>query len=366
MFRLATIAILFFTIPVVAFGSSVVRSGDTVSIAADQAVEGDFYGLANTTVVSGEVTGDLLIAAMKLTVNGKVNSDLAATAGAVDIHGVVGDDARIIAGEVTVAGEVNGDLVVVASSLKVLSTAKINGDIIFFGSEAEISGLVKNNILGTSENIRVDGVVGGDIDIKTNVLTLGEKTDVAGMVKYTSITELVRAQNARVAGKVVKNDPVFAEVNGLRDFLIPVLILLFAVLVWFLMFRRTLERVVTQVSKHSLRSMLTGFGIFFLMPIAATILIASTLGILLGIILFFVYLVLILISLTISGVVVGAYLAKLLSKPKVITVSFILIGTLITIILMYIPVVGPILLTGLFFITLGALTVSLYRLVRFS
>ena len=366
MNKLAAFIFLLLLFPVTTFASSVIRSGENISIATDQTVEGDFYSLSNTSSISGEITGDLLISSAKVTINGKVDSDLAAAAGEVDVHGIIGDDARIVAGEVTIAGEVKGDLVVVASSLKVLSTAKIDGDIIFFGSNADISGVVQKNILGTSESIRIDGTVGGDIDIKTNTLTLGDRTDVTGMIKYTSANELVRAQNARVTGKVVKNDPVIIKNDGLRDLMIPLLIMLFAALVWFLFFRRMLNAVVLQTNKHPLRSMLVGFGLFFLIPIASMILLISTLGSLLGVTLLFIYFVLTLISLTISGIIISSYLAKLINKPTEVTMPLVIIGTLVAFACMFVPVVGFFVFIAALLTTLGALTIYLYRLVKFS
>jgi hypothetical protein len=187
------------------------------------------------------------------------------------------------------------------------------------------------------------------------------------MVKYTSATELVRAQNARVAGKVIKNDPVMTEVGSVRDILVPLLVALFAVLVWFLFFRQMLERVVSQTNKHPLRNMLIGFGVFFLAPIATVILIMSTLGLLIGITFFFVYLVLIAVTIIVSSVVTGSLMAKFIFKsPVTVSLNYVLLGTVTTFFLMYVPIIGPVLLAALWLTTLGALSVYIYRLIRFS
>ncbi len=366
MIRLASFVLLLLAVPTLTFASSVLRTGDSVNVAADQAVEGDFYGLANTLAISGEVTDDLLIAGSGVTVNGPIGADFAALAGSVDVGGVVGDDARIVAGEVTITGEVLGDLVVLAGSLKVLSTAKISGDILFFGSEAEISGEVGKSILGTSERLRIDGKVKGDVDVTTSSLTLGDRTEVLGMVKYVSSAELVRSQNARVAGKVVQNQPLLVEAGGLKSFAVPLLILLFAALVWYLLFRRLLEKVATQATTYPVRNMLIGFALFFLIPIAIGILIVSTLGSLLGISLLFIYFSILFIAVTIMGVVTGAYLLKLLPNQKSITIPVILGGTIVSFILAFIPIIGPVVLFMLLFVTLGAFTTHLYRVIRFS
>ena len=366
MLRLSLLIVSVFALPGMVFASSVLRTGESVTISAEQAVEGDFYGLSNAIAVSGEVTGDLLVAGTNVTVNGQVGSDLSALAGSVDIDGVVGDDVRIVAGEVTVAGEVLGDLVVVAGSLTVLSTANVAGDIIFFGTNAEIAGTVGKSIFGTSEKLRVDGAVGGDIDIKTAGLTLGERADIGGLIKYTSGAEVVRAQNARVAGSIVKNDPVLTEVGGVRTILIPLLITLFAALVWFLFFRKLLNKVVLHTAEHTLRSMLIGFGMFFLAPIAVGILLMSTLGSLLGVTLLFAYFVLIFVTISILGISVGAYIAKLSTKTPSVSIPYIVIGTAVVVALAFVPLVGPAFLLAAFFVTLGALSTHIYRLVRFS
>jgi MFS family permease len=209
-------------------------------------------------------------------------------------------------------------------------------------------------------------MVGADLDIKTIALTLGDRANITGMVKYVSSAELSRAQNASVAGKVVRNDPIVTNTTGLRDVLIPLLVYLFAALVWYLLFARLLERVVMQATVHSLRSMLIGFGIFFLIPIAISILVVSTLGSLVGLTLLFLYLGVLLMSLTVTGVVAGAYLLKLFSRTKSLSVPVVALGAVATFLLLFIPVAGPLLLVGLFFTTLGALTTHLYRTIRFS
>lgn len=365
MSRFAALLVVILAIPSVALASSVMRTGEAVSVAADQAVEGDFYGLGNNVTVSGEVTEDLLVIAGKVKVNGKNGADFAALAGDVQIDGVIGDDARIVAGEVTVAGEVIGDLIVLSGTLKVLSTAKISGDILFFGTDAEISGEVGKSIFGTSERMRVEAVVGGDIDVKTSLLTLGERADVTGMVKYTSVNEIVRAQNARVAGQVVQNEPTLSTAS-VHDVVVPLLVLLFAALVWYLLFGRLLERVSNQVVVHPLRSLLIGFGLFFLIPIAVGILIISQLGSLVGLTLVFAYIALLFAAITISGIVAGTYLFTIVSPKHATGIPSVLFGTSIVFLALFIPVIGPVLVIALMLTAMGALATHLYRTIRFS
>ncbi len=353
-----------FLFPSIVWGASIVRTGEMISITPDQVVEDDFYGMGNAVVVSGSVVGDLLVAGGELTLNGKIGKDLAVLAGQVDVHGNVGDDARIVAGEVTIAGEINGDLVVIAQNLKVLSTAKINGDILFFGSDADISGVVTGSILGTNEKMRLDAEVGGSVDISTNNFVLGDNSKVADNVKYTSTNELTRAQNSQVTNDIVRNDPIYKEDNQIKNFLIVSLVTLFASLVWYLFFRKLLQKIVFHSNEHIVRNFFIGFGIFFLLPIASLILIASTLGSLLGMFLLFSYALLVLASFITAGVIVGSFIGKLYPGSGDVQIVFITFGVFSLIGLIYIPVIGPIILTGLILLTLGSVATTLYRLLR--
>ncbi len=365
MSRQIIIALLFLLIPAVSLASSVVRTGDESSFAVDQIVEGDFYWLASAPVISGEVTEDLLVLGGEVTATGKVGGDIAVVGGTVDFHGEAEDDVRIVGGEVTVAGEIKGDLVVVAGTLKVLSTAKINGDILFFGGEADISGEVGKSILGTSDRIRVDGLVAGDIQVRTGQLLLGERSVVTGLVKFTSEKELVRAQGAEVGGKVIQDKPIInTNVSEVKDLLVPFLILIFAALVWYLLFSRFLDKVSLQANNHPLRSLLIGFGLFFVTPVAVLILLISTLGSFLGLTLMAIYFALLIISVTVTGVVLGMYLMKLFKKPTTISISMVAIGVTVTYLLLFIPILGPVLFFALWLTTLGALTTFLYRTIR--
>jgi len=365
MFRFALLLILILSAPSLSLASSVVRTGEAVAVSADQVVEGDFYALGNTVAISGEVTEDLLVLGGTTKINGRIGSDLAVLAASVHVDGVVGDDARIVGGEVTVSGEVKGDLVVVSGTLKVLSTAKIGGDIIFFGNDAEISGEVGKSIYGTSDRIRIEGVVKGDVDIRTDALVLGDRADITGTVKYISASEIIRAQNARVAGAVVRNEPTI-ESASLRTALVPLLILLFAALVWHLLFGRLLTRVSTQAVTHPLRSMIIGFGLLFLVPISVGILVASTLGGLLGLTLLFVYVALLLASTTIAGIVAGSYLLTAIYPKYSTGIPSVLLGTTTFFLLLFIPIIGVALCITIILVTMGALATHLYRAIRFS
>jgi hypothetical protein len=167
-----------------------------------------------------------------------------------------------------------------------------------------------------------------------------------------------------VAGKVVKNDPLAVAETTARDLLVPLLVLLFAALVWYLLFPRLLGRVVTQGTEHAGRSLMVGFGFLILTPVAVGILMASALGALLGIALFFLYFGVVLMSVSVVAAVAGVYLYKIFKKDASVSLPKVLLGGVVTYLLVFIPVIGPLIFIAVWLLTLGALATHLYRSIR--
>lgn len=362
--RIFLIAIyIFLLLPFNLSANTVVRSGETVAIADDQVIEGDFYGFGNTVAISGKATEDLFLLGGNVTINGEVGGDLAIVGGMVDVHGTVDDDVRIVGGTVVIAGDIPGNLVVVASDLKILSTATIGGDLLFYGRTADISGTLEGNILGTSEKIRVDGKVGG-VDIRTGSLVLGSRADVANNVSYTSAHELVRAQEAKVAGKIIYSDNVPLQNNSARGVVVVFLIFLFSTLVANLFLKEFSLKVTHNLEGRTLRYLGIGFGVTFLTPIAGVILMVSTLGSIIGFMLFSLYFVLICLTFALLGVVAGSYIRRLNKSSNDLSVLYIVLGVLFVNLLFYVPLVGPVLLVGLITLTLGVITEKIIQSIR--
>jgi predicted acyltransferase (DUF342 family) len=349
---------LFLVIPSsYAEATSVIRTGDTVSVENDQKIEGDFYSAANILNVSGEIAGDVTTIGRKVTINGTVTSDALIAGESVDIHGAVGDDLRVIGGDVIIAKPITGDVFVVAGSVTVLSTASIGGDIILYGGEVDISGAVGGNVLGRAESLRIDAPVGGAVDVKTSKLTVGDKADITGAVQYESLATLERSPNAKIAGDVVRNDPAEeATTVTHKAFLIPLLMVLFSTLVWYLVSKNVLIRVTERALVRGIRPMATGFVFFFAGPVVFMILILSVLGTLVGVTALVAYIFALLLSLFSVSAVVGQLMMYAYKKrfPPLAPLTLV-IGVAGVAVLALIPVFGPLALIMLLIVTLGAL-----------
>lgn len=356
-FTLVLLSSLILLAPLVTEARTVVRSGDTVSIGQDQLIEGDFYTAGNIINISGEIEEDLLVAGAEVTINGQVGADALVAGGNVDVHGTVGDDLRIAGGNIVIAEPVLGDVFVIGGDIKVLSTATVTGDLTVIGGSVEVAGAVEGRVLGWVETLRIDGVVGGEVDVTVVSLTLGDNADVGGDVKYTSHNQLVRSQSANVAGEVLRSDPVVEETEtGVVTVLMPLLILLFSVALWYLLSRRMLEKVVNRALEPGVKRVLVGSLVLLLGPVAVSILLVSMLGLLGGIILLAMYMLFITLAIVALPAVIAQFIYSIIQNEyRPVNLLTLMIGTLLVGVCMLVPFVGPVILVGFLVLTFGAL-----------
>jgi cytoskeletal protein CcmA (bactofilin family) len=259
-----------------------------------------------------------------------------------------------------VAGDVGGDVVVVGGLLKILSTANIKGDVLFFGGELQVLGNVDGSVMGTAEQARIDALIGKSVDMKVGTLTLGDNAEILGDVRYTSIGEIVRSQNAVVVGEIVKNTaPVEKEVSY-EMYVVSFIVILFSALILQLLFRTQLLKSIPALTHNLGAAGLVGMASLILIPIVVVISLASMLGMLVGLIMLFAFILLILISCALSSILVGVILQKYINGTESLNVAYTIFGAVILQISLVIPVLGFIVVTLIFLITFGTLIRSLY------
>ncbi len=343
---------------------TVVRSGETVSVAGEQVVEGDFYSAAGKINLSGSVEEDMVAAAGQISINGSVADNAFLIGGQVDVHGTIGDDLRIISGETVIADPVMGDVLVIGGQVHILSTASVAGDVLLYASEAVIEGSVGGDVLGTVGNLRIDAPISGNIDVRVEKLVLGDKASIEGFVRYVSYQLVTQSPNAIVAGDLLRNDPVLPDDddNSMLSSLIPALVILFSVLVWYLISRRSLSAVVNRALIRSFRPLFLGFATVILTPIIISVLILSMIGTLVGVTALFGYLFLGALSIIALVAVLGQLMMFAFNRPSEHVSLFSLsVGVVGVMLLTLLPVLGQAILLLLMVLSIGAMIDLLIR-----
>ena len=358
---------LFLLLPIqLILANTVVRSGETVTLAENQSIEGSFYVIGGTVALSGKVTGDTTVIGGNVTIGGEVTEDLAVLAGTVNIQSPVKEDVRIVAGQATITENIEGDLVVIGGKVNISSKATIKGDVLFYGGELIVEGTIEGKLLGSSESIRVDGPVKGGIDVTVHTLTLGDQANITGDVSYTSNVDAVRSPNATVTGALVKND-VTAETDNtqiLRSVTIMFLVLLFATLSLYLIFRRHIETFSLNVRMGVFIKTAIGFVCIFMAPLLITILLVSILGFLVGLIVLCAFMLLLTLALPLLAVSAGSHIAQLYSKKLTISIPDLILGAAAVSLCLLIPILGYAVFAWLYLLTVGTLIHSFYTKAR--
>ena len=352
-------------IPSVADAAVILRSGDSVSLEANQVAEGDLYAAGVAVSISGNVEGDLIAAGATVTLNGEVTEDAVLAGDSIQVHGAVGDDVRFAGREVIIADRVGGDVIIFGDVLRILSTATIEGDLVYFGRVLEMAGEVKGTIKGNAETIRIDGTVGGDVSVTAlEPLTLGERANIEGGVTYTSYEELIRAQGSVVVGEVEQRDPVSAGGAALETSVLPLFGLLFTSLVYLLLFRSQVERLIAHITPTFGYQGLIGLAVLVATPVAALLLIATLIGMPIGLLILFAYITLLFASWSLAGIFVGALLSRLITKEYTVSWLWVIVGTFVFFLLGLVPVVGWVLALFALLVMLGGIATLGYRMLK--
>lgn len=137
------------------------RTGDKVTVPADEKWQGDLYLVGGRVTVAGTVDGDLTVLGGQVDVTGTVTGDVLAAGGNVSISGDVQGDARIAGGQVDLAGSVAEDVAVTGGQVTVPSGGEIGGDLIVTGGQVSMAGSVAGSVEGSAGDYSSGGSVGG-------------------------------------------------------------------------------------------------------------------------------------------------------------------------------------------------------------
>lgn len=137
------------------------RTGDNVTVPADEKWRGDLYLLGGRVTVAGFVDGDLTVLGGQVDVTGTVTGDVLAAGGTVSIGGIVRGDARLAGGQINVGGTVRDDVAAAGGQVTIPSSGEIGGDLIVSGGQVTMSGSVRGSVEGGAGEYTSGGTVRG-------------------------------------------------------------------------------------------------------------------------------------------------------------------------------------------------------------
>ena len=327
----------------------------------------NLYAAGASVNVSGTTLGDLFAAGGVVSVNGNVEKDLVAASGTITVNGSIGDNARVAGGSITINAPIGSDLLAGGGTVDITDKATIGGDLVAAGGSVIVNSEVKGKkSYITGGDIVINGKFDGDLDVTANKsLTFGPNSEVTGTVTYRGFREATISSGAKVAFiQYTKTQPNENDARHIfRAFfavatLLKLLMLLVAGLVISLLFPARVTAMLAQIRTKTWQNLGIGFLALIATPIASVILMVTVVGAFLGIILLVLYFLAILLASVLMLFYTGNLVSGWLKQSKSSHMRDLLIGTLVVLILSFIPVLGWLAVCILFMITFGGMIIE--------
>jgi cytoskeletal protein CcmA (bactofilin family) len=361
---IAVLMVVFVTAPVLAAD---LRSGDAVTVAIGEVVDGDLYVAGSNIIIDGTVNGDIFGVGQSLTINGVINGGVSFAGQTLTVNGEITSGARLAGTDINVDGNIDGDLLAGGTNVNVTSKARIGGDFLFGASRVHIDGPIEGYIKGGGGEVIVTNQVGGDIELGVDRLTVTSTANLHGNLTYTSANEADIESGAHIGGTTSHKVPEVKEpakaggpFAGIGGKVVAFLMTLLAGIVIILVAPQRAVSVAASIRSKPLMSLGWGAIILFATPIAAIVTFVTVVGVPLGLIGLAIYGVAIYLSQIAVGLFIGYWIIGYFSKveSRGILVGALALGFAILTLIKLIPYIGfPLWLATVLF-GIGAMVLS--------
>jgi len=355
-----------------ASGGDVKVAGATVTVNGQAA---SVRAAGASVAVHADVIGNVDAAGAEVTVDGRTGGVRLAGA-TVTLTGDVEGDALVGGGVVTVTSGVGGKLAVFGGRVSIGPQATVAGATNVGGGNVTFDGRAEGGARIFGGAIAVNGTVNGDLVLEGGRIVIGPTAVVTGNVLIRSFNEPTVSPAAQIAGGVTRQEPAtwWEQVDvrswpfrlGLAAFV--ALSTVVAGIVLMILGRGTFEDAVTLARVKVVSSFLIGLLVLILLPIVATILMATVIGIPAGLALLFALPVLLVASHAVAATGLADLVFNRPQSPRLAgrTVVFLIVGGIVLGLVSLIPAVGAFLLLILVVWGAGAFLRSARRRARRS
>jgi cytoskeletal protein CcmA (bactofilin family) len=184
-----------------------IRTADFTNIGRDEVIDSSLYVAGATITMQGTVKGDLFCAGQSVEIDGVVEGDVLCASQTLRINGTVIGDIRAAAQTAVVGAQVGRSASILGQTVTLSEDARVQADLTIFGNALHILGQVGRDMVGGSEVATIAGVIGRDIEMASNSVTLVDDARVNGNFIYTSNNDATVSQSAVVGGTTQRKDP---------------------------------------------------------------------------------------------------------------------------------------------------------------
>lgn len=349
VYRLAIAVLLVLAFPIHAM-AFVPRAGNTVVVT--EQIRDDLYVAGGTVEVTGEVDGDVVAAGGTVTLSSPTSGGILASGGTVTIRGSTGRSIRAAAGTLIVAGRIGTDAVLAGGSVTIERGAEVARDLVVAGGSVQVSARVRRNAYLTGGSVTIAGTVDGNVEAQADKVVLLPTARINGSLRYSSGRPIEIQSGAQVAGQVThvpRSSRSRSMLNPASRFgfrfagrVIEALWLLVIGLILVALAPRAVHRVKERVGRQFGMSLLTGFVLAVVVPVAVVLLLITIIGIPLGLVVMFLYLATLYPGMVFVSAWLGDAIGRRLGRGQggMSPYLAVTLGVLVLMILVALPFVG--------------------------
>ena len=313
-------------------------------------------------LVNYDIIGSSIVGGYNVTVTNKIDGAALIIGNTINLNSYV-EYALISGQDITINGKIK-DALIVGNNIVLNESSNIERDIIIYGNNIEISGLINRDITINGNDVKIDSVqIAGNVKIIADNINITENSAIMGKLSYNDSANFIRSETATIGeietfeSDIIK-EPTFIEL--VMKYISKLISLIVIFLVMIILIPKLFNNIINSKSEI-LKNM--GYGIITLLivPIISLILIFTKFGLSLGIIVLLLYLICIYISMIITGYLLGSIIWEKYIKRKKTTYLVGFLGITVLYIVSLIPYIG----TAVYFISLiismGTMTNLLFK-----
>jgi len=357
-------ALLLLSVSVGVVGAQEFRSGTTATITQNETINKTLFVSGQTIDVTSEVFGDVFCIGQTINISGDINGDVICAGQTINISGNVNGDVRLAAQTITISGKVSGNASIASQTLTTQSNGEISGDLSVGSEFVTIGGPVGRDLAVAASNMVIASNVGRDVKASVESIELLSSANVAGNIEYTSTNTINQSPNATVGGEITRTEPKDTSSGGATMFGIAIawfmylfLAMLFTSMALALIFPSVLQSTTDRISNSPWKALLAGFVASLVIPIVLIALGVTLIGVPLMILLGLMWLVIIFLS----GPFTAYYIGRLLLSNNRSVLLTMFVGSLVLLSLYFIPVIGLLILIGVYWLGTGMILLELMR-----
>lgn len=195
-----------------------VTQSDLVFVRPEDIITEDLYAAGNSIRVEGRIEGDLYAVAFnEIVVSGVVTGDVVAIASRVEVTGTIEGSLRVAGGRVLMSGAIGDDMLVASWSTEVGSAGVVGRDLLSWSNRLGMLGSVDRDLAGNVSTLNIAGAVEGRVVVTVGRMRVDSSARIGGDIVYQSRRE-AEIESADVGGNVIRRTalPANVRLRGLR------------------------------------------------------------------------------------------------------------------------------------------------------